>query len=102
MYVCAWFKKKFDLPFFHISLCLCASSFTLSFEHIVFSNMIRMLFTTIPIALPFQKVCENCHVTNVNISPTCGVYYKTCSLKSIVKKLGFFHGSITTNDDLCY
>jgi hypothetical protein len=58
----------------------------------------KVLSIAIPIALPFQKVCENCHVVNVTISPTCGVYYNVCS-KSIVQKLSFLHGSITTNDE---
>jgi hypothetical protein len=93
------FLKKFDLPFFHISLCLYSSSFTFLFEHIVFSKVTRVLSITIPIAPPFQKVCENCHVANVTISPTCNVYCNTCCSKSIVKKLGFLHGSITTNDE---
>jgi hypothetical protein len=50
------------------------------------------------VALPFQKVCGNCHISNVTISPTCGVYYKACS-KSTIQKLGFLHGSIATNDE---
>jgi hypothetical protein len=48
---------------------------------------------------PFQKVCGNCHVVNVTISPTYGVYYNGYHSKSTVQKLGFFRGSITTNDE---
>jgi hypothetical protein len=48
---------------------------------------------------PFQKVCGNCHVTDVNISPTSGVYCNACCSKSTVQKLGCLHGSIITNDE---
>ncbi len=37
--------------------------------------MTRMLSIVSPYAPPFQKVCENCHVTDVNISPTSDVHY---------------------------
>jgi predicted secreted protein len=50
--------------------------------------------------LPFQKVYENCHVVDVTISPTCGVYCNACHSKSMVQKIRFLHGSITTNDEL--
>jgi len=60
----------------------------------------EVLSITNPIVLPFQKVCENCHETNVTISPIGGVYCNTCHSKSIVQKLGFLHGSIATNDEL--
>jgi len=97
--VCAWFLKKFDLPFFHISLCLCSSSFTFLFEHIIFSQVIEVLSIFSLVVLPFQKVCENCHVTNVTISLVGGVYCNTRRSKSIVQKLGFLRGSIATNDE---
>ncbi len=87
------------LPFFHISLCLCSSSFTFSFEHIVISQVTKVLSRVSPVVPPFQKVCENCHVANVTISPTSSVYYNICHSKSIVQKLGFFRGSIATNDE---
>jgi len=48
--------------------------------------------------LHFKKY-GNCHVTNITIFPTCGVYYNICHLKSTVQKLGFFHGSSATNDE---
>jgi hypothetical protein len=51
------------------------------------------------VAFPFQKVCGNCHVTDVIISPVGGVYCNTCCSKSIVQKLSFLHGSIATNDE---
>ncbi len=51
-----------------------------------------------PITFPFQKVCGNCHVANVTIFITCGVYCTTCHSKSMVQKLSFLHGSIATND----
>ncbi len=86
--------------FFTFSLCLCSSSFTILFEHIVlFFQVIEVLSIINPSALPFQKVCGNCHVTNVTISPMGGVYYNACS-KSTVQKLNFLHGSIATNDEL--
>jgi hypothetical protein len=77
------------LPFFHISLCLCSSSFTFSFEHIVFSQVIKMLSIVSHVVPLFQKVCENCHVTNVIISPTSSAYYNICHSKSTVQKLGY-------------
>ncbi len=49
--------------------------------------------------LPFLKVCGNCHVANVTISLTCGVYCNACHSKSNVQKFGFFRGSIATNDE---
>jgi hypothetical protein len=52
-----------------------------------------------PATPPFQKVCGNYHVIDVTISPTNGVYCNVCRSKSRVQKLGFFHGSITTNDE---
>jgi hypothetical protein len=48
---------------------------------------------------PFQKVCANCHVANVIISPTCGVHYDICHSKSMVQKLGFLHDSVATKDE---
>jgi hypothetical protein len=48
---------------------------------------------------PFQKVCANCHVTNVIISPTGGVHCNVCCPKSMVQNLCFLHGSIATNDE---
>jgi hypothetical protein len=48
---------------------------------------------------PLQKVRGNCHVTNITISLTCGVYCKDNHSKSMVIKLGFLHGSIATNDE---
>jgi hypothetical protein len=49
---------------------------------------------------PFQKVCGNCHVVDVTIFPAGGAYCNVCQSKSMVQKLGFIHGSITTNDEL--
>jgi len=49
---------------------------------------------------PFQKVCGNYHVVDVTISPIGGVYCNAYHSKSMVQKLGFFRGSITTNDEL--
>ncbi len=59
-----------------------------------------MLSITSLIAPPFQKVCGNCHVTDVTISPTSGVYCNVCCSKSMVQKLSLFCGSIATNDEL--
>jgi len=69
------------------------------FEHIFFSQVTEVLSIVSPIMPPFQKVCENCHITNVTISPANNVYYNIFHSKSIVQKLGFFHGFITTNDE---
>ncbi len=54
-----------------------------------------MLSIVNPIAPPFQKVCENCHVIDVTISPTSGDYCIDYCIK-----LGFLHGSIAINDEL--
>jgi hypothetical protein len=62
--------------------------------------VIGVLSIDSPIAPPFQKVCENCHVANVIIFSTSDVHCNACHSKSIVKKLGFFHGSIAINDEL--
>jgi hypothetical protein len=51
------------------------------------------------VAPPFQKVCANCHVTNVIISPMGVLHYNTCCSKSTVQKLCFLYGSIATNDE---
>jgi hypothetical protein len=48
---------------------------------------------------PFQKVCANCHVIDVITSPMGSVHCNVCHSKSTVKKLGFLHGSIATNDE---
>jgi hypothetical protein len=50
-------------------------------------------------ALPFQKVCGNCHVTDFTIFLIGGVYNDYCS-NSMVQKLSFLRGSIGTNDEL--
>jgi hypothetical protein len=42
---------------------------------------------------------ENCHVVDVTISPTYGVYCNACCSKSTIQKLGFVRGFITTNDE---
>ncbi len=52
------------------------------------------------VVLPFQKVCANCHVADVTISPIGGVYCNVYCSKSTIQKLSFFHGSIATNDEL--
>jgi len=51
------------------------------------------------VVLPFQKICGNCHITYVTISPMDGVYYNTCHSKSTIQKLSFLHGSIATNGE---
>jgi hypothetical protein len=61
--------------------------------------MIQVLsITNLPMP-PFQKVCANCHITDVIIFTMGGVYCNTCRSKSMVQKLSFFHDSITTNDE---
>ncbi len=59
-----------------------------------------MLSIASHVTLPFQKVCGNYHVVDIIIFPMGGVHYNTCFSKSIVQKLGFFHSSIATNDEL--
>jgi hypothetical protein len=51
------------------------------------------------VAPPFQKVCGNCHITNLIISPMGYVHYNTYRSKSTIQNSGFFHDSITTNDE---
>jgi hypothetical protein len=55
-----------------------------------------------PIALPFQKVCENCHMVGVIIFPIGNVHYNACCSKSTIQKSGFLHGSIATNDECIF
>jgi hypothetical protein len=61
-----------------------------------------MLFIASLVVPPFQKVCGNCHVANVTISSTSGVYCNVYHSKSIVQKLDFLYGSIVTNDEHVY
>jgi hypothetical protein len=61
--------------------------------------MIEVLSIISPIAHSIQKICGNCHVTNVIISSMGGVHCNTCCSKSMVQKLGFLHGFIVTNDE---
>jgi len=61
--------------------------------------VIKVLSIVSPIAPPFQKACENCHVVYVTISPTHGVHCNVCHSKSTIQKLGFLCGFITTNDE---
>jgi hypothetical protein len=61
--------------------------------------MIKVLSIISPIVFSIQKVCGNCHVANVIISPTSGVHCNVCCSKSMVQKLNFLHGSIATNDE---
>jgi len=100
MCVCGFIYLFIDLHFFHISLCLCSSSFNFSFEHFFFPQVTGMLSIASPITLPFQKVCANFHVVDITISLTCGVYCNAYRSKSMIQKLGFFPGSIVTNDEL--
>jgi hypothetical protein len=65
-----------------------------------FFQVIGVLFEASFVVPPFQKVCANCHVANVIISPTSGVHYNTYCSKSTIQKLSFFHGSIATKDEL--
>jgi hypothetical protein len=48
---------------------------------------------------PFQKVCENCHIVDVIISPMGSVHCNVHHSKSTIQKLGFLRGSIATNDE---
>ncbi len=60
--------------------------------------MIGVLSIASPITPPFQKVCGNCHVTDITISLTC-VHCNVNRSKLMVKKLIFLHDSIATNDE---
>ncbi len=52
-----------------------------------------------PIVPPFQKVCGNCRIMDVIISPTGGVHCNAHHSKSTIQKSGFLRGSIATNDE---
>jgi len=52
------------------------------------------------IAPPFQKVCGNCYIADVIISPMGSVHCNACHSKSTIHKSCFLHGSIATNDEL--
>jgi hypothetical protein len=62
--------------------------------------MTKVLSIASLVALPFQKICGNCHIADVIISSMGNVHYNACHSKSMVQKLGFFHGSIAINDEL--
>jgi hypothetical protein len=62
--------------------------------------MTKVLSITNLIALPFQKICGNCHIVDVIISSMGGVHCNGCHSKSMVQKLGFFRGFIAINDEL--
>ncbi len=88
-----------DLPFPHIFpmfMFIFISLFVLTF---FFSPVTGVLSIDSPIVPPFQKVCENCHVVDVIISPTSDVHCNACHSKSIVQKLDFLCGSIAFNDE---
>ncbi len=85
--------------FFTFSLCVCLFSFFFWFEHIVFFFQVTKMLSIINLdAPPFQKICENYHVTNVTIYPTSVVYCKACHSNSTIQKWNFLHSSIATND----
>jgi len=71
--------------------------FVLTFYFIFPSNRGELSIASL-VVLPFQKVCGNCHIADVINSPMDYVHYNTCS-KSIIQNSGFFHDSITTNDE---
>ncbi len=49
---------------------------------------------------PFQKLCGNCCVADVIISPMGGVHCNDYHSKSTIQKLNFLCGSIVINDEL--
>ncbi len=49
------------------------------------------------IAPPFEKKCQNCHVEDVIISPTCNVYCNACDSKINSSKSSFFFGDFIAN-----
>jgi len=54
------------------------------------------------VLLPFQKVCANCHVADITISPISGVYYNVYRSKSMTQKLGSFMVPLQPIMTLCY
>jgi hypothetical protein len=92
-----FFFSLIDAPFshvlfFHVHLPFCFNIF--------FSKVTKVLSIVNLIAPPFQKVCGNCHIVDVIISPTGSVNRNVCCSKSMIQKSGFLHGSIATNDEL--
>jgi len=61
-----------------------------------------MLSITSLVAPSFQKICANCHVANVIISPMGDVHCNICHSKSIVQKYVFFVASLQPMMNLCY
>jgi hypothetical protein len=99
MYTCAWFYLFLDwstfCPHFLLFMFICSFTFSIDF----FFQVTGVLSILSLVAFPFQKVCENCHVMDVIISPTCGVH---CNLSFKINSsifFLFFCGSITTNDE---
>jgi hypothetical protein len=92
MCMCVWFYFFHDwstffphFPYVYVHLCL-----PFYFNIMFFFKVIGVLCITSLTTPPFQKVCVNCHVAYVIISPTRGVHYNACCSKSMVQKLGFF------------
>jgi hypothetical protein len=100
VYVCAWFYLFIDSSTFFSTFPYVYDHLHLPFHLNIFfalgDQSLSIVSLTTP---PFQKVCGNCHVANVTISLTGGVYCNACHSKSKVQNFGFFHGSIATNDE---
>jgi hypothetical protein len=102
VYVCAWayFFKNWPTFFSHFPMFMFIFIYLFLWTCCLFFLGDENVVQASPITHPFQKVSRNCHVANVTISPTGGVYCNTCHSKSTIQKLGFFHSSIATNDEL--
>ncbi len=99
IYMCAWFYLFLDwstfCPHFIVFMFICLFTFSIDF----FFQVTGVLSIVSLVAFPFQKVCENCHVMDVIISPTCGVHCNlSFKINSSISFL-FFCGSIATNDE---
>ncbi len=78
-------------PFVHVHLPFCFNNF--------FVKVIGVLSIASLIMPPFQKVCGNCHIADVIISPMGNVHCNARHSKSTIQKSGFLRDSIATNDE---
>jgi hypothetical protein len=69
----------------HVHLPFCFNIFVFFFQ------VIGVLSIASLVVLPFQKVCGNCHIADVIISPMGSVHCNACHSKSTIRLSLWFH-----------
>ncbi len=100
VYVCTWFSLFLDWCTFFDIYPLFMFMFIYFFVLTIFFLGYWVLSIASLVVPPFQKVCGNCHITDVIISPMGSVHWNIFHLKSMIQKSRFFCDSIATNDEL--